>query len=284
MQRIEIGRFEVYLLEDARFRLDGGAMFGIVPRAVWESKSPPDEQNRIPLTIRPMLVRADDRWVLVETGMDAKPGEKHRRIYAIEGAGALLGQLAELGLRPEDVDLVVNTHLHFDHAGLNTVSRDGKIVPLFTNARYVVQKQELYDATHTHERNRASYLAENVEPVLEAGLFEEVEGEVELVPGLRLVPLPGHTLGQQGAVLESEGAVLVYTADLLPTLAHAPLPYIMAYDLYPVTTLEVRKRLYPEWHERGAWLVTPHDPAHPLGRLTLGDRGWKAEPVALPGG
>jgi len=282
MQRIEIGRFEVYLLEDASFRLDGGAMFGVVPRVVWERKAPPDEQNRISLTIRPMLVRAGEKWVLIETGMDDKPGEKHRQIYAIESAGRLLGQLAELGLQPADIDLVVNTHLHFDHCGLNTYSQSGDIVPLFTKASYVVQKQELADALNTHERNRASYLPENIEPVLEAGLFEEVEGEVELLPGFKLVPLPGHTLGQQGVVLESEGQTLVYTADLLPTLNHAPLAYIMAYDLYPVTTLATRKRYYPEWEERGALIATPHDPEHALGRLKNNEKGFFAEPLSRP--
>lgn len=281
MKPFKLGKFEVYFLEDARFRLDGGAMFGVVPKPLWSRVAEADAQNRIPLTIRPMLVRAGERWVLIETGMDDKQGEKHRKIYGIEAAGRLLEQLRALGLSPGDIDLVINTHLHFDHAGLNTVSRDSRIVPLFTNARYLVQKQELYDATHPHERNRASYLPENVEPVAEAGLFEEVEGEVEVLPGLSLVPLPGHTLGQQGVVLRSEGRTLVYTADLMPTLAHAPLAYIMAYDLYPMTTLEVRKERYPEWLEADVLLATPHDPIAPLGRLRKGDRGYFAEAAAL---
>jgi len=280
MTPFKLGSFEIYFLEDARFRLDGGAMFGIVPKPLWSRVTKADTQNRIPLTIRPMLVRAEGHWVLIETGMDDKQGEKHRKIYGIEAAGRLLEQLAALGLAPDDIDLVVNTHLHFDHAGMNTMSRDGRIVPLFTNARYLVQKQELYDATHPHERNRASYLPENVEPVAEAGLFEEVEGRVEVLPGLSLIPLPGHTLGQQGVVLRSEGLTLVYTADLMPTLAHAPLAYIMAYDLYPMTTLEVRKERYPEWLEAGALLATPHDPNAPLGRLRKGERGYFAEAVS----
>ncbi|XOB99557.1 MBL fold metallo-hydrolase [Deinococcota bacterium DY0809b] len=281
MGPFKLGGFEVYFLEDASFRLDGGAMFGVVPKPLWSRVAEADAQNRIPLTIRPMLVRAGERWVLIETGMDDKQGAKHRKIYGIEAAGRLLEQLRALGLSPEDVDLVINTHLHFDHAGLNTISRDGRIVPLFTNARYLVQKQELYDATHVHERNRASYLPENVEPVAEAGMFEEVEGEVEVLPGLTLVPFPGHTLGQQGVVLRSEGRTLVYTADLMPTLAHAPLAYIMAYDLYPVTTLEVRKAFYPVWAEEGAWLATPHDPGAPLGRLVRDERGYRAEALSI---
>ncbi|WP_287370484.1 MBL fold metallo-hydrolase [Oceanithermus sp.] len=281
MKPFKIGGFEVYFLEDARFRLDGGAMFGVVPKPLWSRVTQSDAHNRIPLAIRPMLVRAGERWVLIETGMDDKQGEKHRKIYGIEAAGRLLEQLGVLGLEPGDIDLVINTHLHFDHAGLNTISRDGRIVPLFTNARYLVQKQELHDATHVHERNRASYLPENIEPVHDAGLFEEVEGEAEVLPGLTVFPLPGHTLGQQGVRLHSEGETLVYTADLMPTLAHAPLAYIMAYDLYPVTTLEVRKAFYPVWVEEEAYLATPHDPGHPLGRLVRDERGYRAEPVGL---
>ena len=277
MRSFKLGAFELYFLVDARFRLDGGAMFGVVPKTLWTRVTVADEANRIPLTIRPLLVRAGERWVLIETGMDDKQGEKHRKIYGIERAGEMLAQLRELGLEPGDIDLVINTHLHFDHAGLNTISQDNDIVPLFTKARYLVQKQELYDATHPHERNRASYLPENVEPVLEARLFDEVEGEAEVLPGLKLVPLPGHTLGQQGVVLHSEGRTLVYTADLMPTLAHAPLAYIMAYDLYPMTTLETRKEHYPIWAEVGAYLATPHDPQHPLGRLLRDERGYRAE-------
>ncbi len=276
MVRLELGAFEVFLIEDGRFWLDGGAMFGIVPKAIWAKKTTPDEQNRIPLVIRPMLVRAGERWVLVETGLDTKPGEKHRRIYRIEAAGRLLSALAELGLAADDIDLVINTHLHFDHAGLNTVLEDGRPRPLFPRARYLVQRQEFFEATHPHERNRASYLPENVEPVAEAGLFEFLEGEAEVLPGLKVLPLPGHTLGQQGVVLESEGRTLVYTADLLPTFAHLGLAYIMAYDLYPVTTLETRKRFYPRWAEEGYLVVTPHDPRIPFARIREGERGWEA--------
>ncbi len=275
MELLKVGRFEVYLIEDGRFWLDGGAMFGIVPKALWSKKTESDEQNRIPLVIRPMLVRAGEHWVLVETGVDTKPGEKHRKIYRIEEAGKLLSALKQLGLGPEDIDLVINTHLHFDHAGLNVVQTEEGLVPLFKNARYLVQREEFYEATHPHERNRGSYLPENVEPVAEAGLFEFVEGEVEVLPGLRLVPLPGHTLGQQGVELESEGERLVYTADLLPTFAHLPLPYIMAYDLYPVTTLETRKKHYPRWAGEGYLVVTPHDPRIPFARIREGDRGWE---------
>ena len=281
MNYLRVGKIDVYLLEDASFRLDGGAMFGVVPKVIWRRLSDADEMNRIPLLVRPMLLRADGKWILVETGMDDKQGEKHRKIYGITAAGKMLSQLAELGLEPKDIDVVVNTHLHFDHAGMNTMSRDGSIVPMFTNAQYLVQKQELYDAQHPHERNKASYLPENIAPIAEAGLFVEIEGEAEIAEGVKLLPLPGHTLGQQGVVIESEGQTAVYTADMVPTLEHVPLPYIMAYDLYPVTTLEARKEHYQRWLEKGALLITPHDPLNPLGRIAHGERGYYAEAVRL---
>jgi glyoxylase-like metal-dependent hydrolase (beta-lactamase superfamily II) len=281
MHRLSVGKLEVYLLHDGEFWLDGGAMFGVVPKALWSRLTAPDAENRIRLCLRPLLIRAGKRWVLVETGLDRKPGEKFCRVYGIGEYHPVLEQLSRLGLSPRDIDLVVNTHLHFDHAGLNTRWEDGKLSPTFPRARYLVQRRELEEACSPHERNRASYLWENIEPLLDSGHFEPVEGEAEILPGVRLLPLPGHTLGQQGVVLESEGERLVYTADLLPTLLHAPLPYIMAYDLHPLTTLETRKRHYPVWAEAGYLLVTPHDPDHPLGRLRLGEKGYQAVPAPL---
>lgn len=274
---IQIGKARVTSLTDGRFRLDGGAMFGVVPRALWQKVAPPDEQNRIALRINPLLIQLGGRNVLIETGFWDRGGEKFESLYAVDRDESVFDGLKALGLTPQDIHLVINTHLHFDHAGRN-VTAQGQ--PTFARARYVVQAQELYDATHPHERNRASYIADYIEPVERAGLFEVVEGEAELLPGLSVLPLPGHDLGQQGVVLRSEGERLVFVADLLPTLAHAPLPYIMGYDLYPVTTLEVRKRLYPQWAEERAVIATPHDPHVPFARLSHDVRGqWQATPL-----
>lgn len=265
-----VGAADVYSLTDGRFRLDGGAMFGTVPRVLWERVAPPDEKNRIALRINPLLIRLNGKNVLVETGMDDKAGEKFDQIYAVDRDETVFDGLRAAGLEPRDVDIVINTHLHFDHAGRNTTP-DFK--PAFPRARYVVQAQELHDAQHTHERNRASYHAHNIEPILDAGLFDVVNGATEILPGLRVVPVPGHNLGQQAAVLESDDARLVFVADLMPTFAHAPYAYIMGYDLYPVTTLEVRKRLFPAWAEAGFIVCPPHDPAHAWGRFRPAERG-----------
>ncbi|WP_165794035.1 MBL fold metallo-hydrolase [Deinococcus aerius] len=278
-RHLQVGEADVYSLTDGQFRLDGGAMFGSVPKVLWERVAPADDLNRIHLRINPLLIRLSGQNILVETGFWDQGGEKFEGMYALNRDETVFRGLSDLGLSPEDIHLVINTHLHFDHAGRN-VTALGE--PTFPNARYVVQKQELHDTLHTHERSRASYVPGYIDPIQSAGLFEVVDGEHELLPGLSVLPLPGHNLGQQGVVLRSGGGVLVYAADLLPTLAHTPYPYIMAYDLYPVTTLETRKRYFPQWFEERAVICTPHDPDTAFARLEEGKKGGFVG-VALPG-
>jgi glyoxylase-like metal-dependent hydrolase (beta-lactamase superfamily II) len=241
-----------------------------VPRVLWEKKCPPDDKNRITLRINPLLIQLRGKNILIETGMDDKSGEKFETMFAIDRDQSIFSSLREVGLEPDDIDLVVNTHLHFDHAGRNTTPL---LEPTFKNARYIVSVQELFDATHTHERNRASYNAHNFEPILEANLFDTFEGAAQIYPELSLVPVPGHNLGQNAVRLESGGQVLIYTADLLPTSAHVAYPYIMGYDLYPVTTLEIRKKLFPQWHAENAVICPPHDPNLAWGRLETNAKG-----------
>lgn len=269
-----IGAADVYSLTDGLFRLDGGSMFGSVPKVLWEKLTVPDLDNRITLRINPLLIRLNGKNVLVETGMWDRGGEKFDHMYALERDETVFRGLSEAGLQPGDIDLVINTHLHFDHCGRNT-GLTGE--PTFQNARYIVQQQELHDATHPHERSRASYIPETFVPLMEADLFDVVQGETEIMPGLKVVPLPGHNLGQQGVVLESEGETLVYAADLIPTTAHAPYAYVMGFDLYPVTCLETRKQYLPQWHEQGAVICTPHDPQVAFARLVEAKRGFMLE-------
>ncbi|HEX2863924.1 MAG TPA: MBL fold metallo-hydrolase [Deinococcales bacterium] len=280
LKRLDVGKIRVTSLTDGKVRLDGGAMFGTVPRVLWERLTRPDERNRIPLRINPLLVEVEGKRLLIETGMADQGGAKFEEIYAVERDATVFDGLKALGLGPEDIDIVINTHLHFDHCGRN-VRPDGS--PTFRNAAYLVQRRELEDALHTHERNAASYRAETFVPLVEAGRFELLDGEAEIVPGVRVLPIPGHNLGQQAVVLESEGHGLVYAADLLPTFNHAAWAYIMGYDLYPVTTLETRKRHFPEWAERGFVIAPPHDPNHAFGKLEPAERGgYTRRPVDDP--
>jgi glyoxylase-like metal-dependent hydrolase (beta-lactamase superfamily II) len=270
LKHLKIGKADVYSLTDGKFGLDGGSMFGTVPKVLWEKVAPPDLSNRIQLRINPLLIQLNGKNILVETGMDDKSGAKFDSMFAVERDETIFDCLRQLNLEPKDIDLVINTHLHFDHAGRNTTTN---LEPTFPNARYIVQAQDLHDATHPHERSRASYNSHNFMPILERGLFDLVEGQVELMPGLKVLPIPGHNLGSQAVILESEGQGLVYVADLIPTFNHAQYPYIMGFDLYPVTTLETRKRLFPEWAQHGFVIAPPHDPNHAFGKFKARDRG-----------
>jgi len=264
---IALGETRVHLLSDGAFALDGGAMFGVVPRAIWQKTDPPDEKNRVPLALNVALIETAGKRILVDTGMGDKWAEKERSIYGIDRTRTLAGSLAALGLTPDDIDIVVNTHLHFDHAGGNTRIVDGKPVPAFPKARYVVQMGEWEDATHPHERNRASYLEENFVPIAEAHQLEPVQGESQVAPGVRVVPVGGHTAYHQIVVVEGGGETLVIPTDLIPTSSHLPLPFVMGYDLFPVGTLEAKRRLMKDVVERGWTLLFYHDTKIPFGKV-----------------
>jgi len=278
---MNLGGIELELVSDGLFGLDGGAMFGVVPRTLWERRMPPDDRNRIRLALNCWLVRAAGRTLLVETGAGDKWDARRRDIYALDGAGRLLEQLAARGVTPEQVDFVINTHLHFDHCGWNTRRAGDRVVPTFPRARYVVQRGELEHARQPTERDRASYLPENFEPVAAAGQWWEVEGEVELVPGVRVVPVPGHTRDMQCVLLEGSRLRACILADLVPTTAHLPYAWIMAYDLYPMLTLYNRKRWLPRLAREGWLCLFVHDPVTPAATLEERDGQWVAQPVAL---
>ncbi len=271
MNRVQLGGFEIFLLSDGSFRLDGGAMFGVVPRTLWERTDPPDERNRIPLALGCLLIRTPKgRRVLVDTGLSSKydANPKFLKTYAVDRSRTLRHDLAALGVSPDDIDLVVNTHLHFDHAGGDTeIDSAGKVVLQFPKARYVIQKEEWEDAQAPHERNRASYLPENFEPLDDFKALELVSGEFEIEPGLKVLRSGGHTRGHQCVMIESEGRKAVYFGDLIPTMSHVPLPYIMGYDLYPVHTLEAKRGLLERALKENWLLLFQHDPRHRIGIL-----------------
>jgi glyoxylase-like metal-dependent hydrolase (beta-lactamase superfamily II) len=259
-------------------------MFGVVPKPLWERRIPADARNRIPLALRCLLVEHDDGLVLIDTGLGNKESEKFIDIYGVENAGrrggtALEDALAELGHTPADVRWVIDTHLHFDHAGGNTRREaDGAVRPSFPRARYVVQRGELDFARHTNERTAGSYLAHNFDAVA----FTLVDGETELLPGLRCLPTPGHVPFHQSVLVESAGERACFLADLVPTSAHLPLPWIMGYDVEPLVTLESKRRVLDRAEAEGWLLVFGHDPAVVAGRLGRAATGvGLVDPVVL---
>ena len=264
---MRFGEVTIEMMRAGTLRLDGGAMFGVVPRTLWEKNMAPDDRNRITLAMNVALVRARGRTILVDTGAGDKEDAKFRDQYAL-GPSILLEALAARGLAPEDVDVVINSHLHFDHAGGNTFREEsGEVCVTFPNARYLVQRREFEDAMAAHERNRASYLDHNYKPLFDSGQMELLDGEMEIAPGVRTLPLPGHTLGLQGVFIDSAGQKALYLADCIPTRHHLPLPWIMAYDLHPMTTLETKRKLLPQAAKEVWTLLFEHDPDVSAGRL-----------------
>ena len=278
---MKLGDLEVYLLTDGTFRLDGGAMFGVVPRPLWARKMPPDERNRIVLAMNSLLVRSAGKWILVETGAGDKWDAKSRDIYAFEDGPRLLDKLLARGIRPEQIDLIINTHLHFDHCGWNTRMANGKLVPTFPNARYVVQRGELEHARNPTERDRASYVADNFLPIEAAGQWWLLEGDREVAPGVELIRVPGHTRDMQCVRLTGGGKSVFFFVDLVPTAAHLPFPWIMGFDLYPLTTLENKKKWIPQAAREGWIVVFAHDPQVPAAYLRERDARYEAEPVPI---
>ncbi len=266
-----VGSLRVHAIEAGVQQLDGGAMFGVVPKPLWERRIPADTRNRIPLALRCLLVEAPNALVLIDTGIGNKYTEKFGDIYGISNRGdptRLEDGIRDAGFDPSDVDIVLNTHLHFDHAGGNTVQGDdGVIRSAFPGARHVVQKGELEFAGSRNERIQASYLPENFEPIREAGLWDLVEGDAEVTQGVRVVPTPGHTPFHQSVLIESDGDVACFLADVCPTSAHLPLPWIMGYDLDPLATLESKRGLWTRALAEDWLLIFEHDPRVPWGRL-----------------
>jgi len=278
-----VGRLRCHTLEGGRQHLDGGAMFGVVPKPLWEKRIPADARNRIPLALRCLLIEHEDGLVLVDTGIGNKEDAKFQDIYGVENAGTdgrtlLEDALAELGYRPEDIRWVINTHLHFDHAGGNTRKDETGAVQLaFPRARYVVTRGELEFATHTNERTAGSYRSHNFATVP----FQLIEADTEVLPGIRVLPTPGHVPFHTSILVEGGGERGCFLADLVPTSAHLPLPWIMGYDVEPLRTLESRRGLYARAEAEGWLLWFEHDPEIAAGRLGRSGRTFGlVEPVS----
>ena len=260
ISRFTVGDLELVSVSDGFVRFDGGAMFGAVPKMLWGRQAAADDRNRITLAMRPLVVRGV-RTMLIDAGVGGKEDAKFQDIYGIDRSRSLDDTLADAGLSREDIDLVVATHLHFDHAGGFT-ERDatGRIRPTFPRAQYVVRRGEWEDATHPHARNRASYLADNYVPLADAGVLLLVDEDQTIMPGVKVVRTGGHTMHHQMIAIESNGARAAFVADLLPTVAHLPDAWVMGFDLYPVDTLTAKQRFVRDAIAHETLVFFEHDP------------------------
>jgi glyoxylase-like metal-dependent hydrolase (beta-lactamase superfamily II) len=284
----DLGRFRVHALESGMQMLDGGAMFGVVPKPLWEKRIPADARNRIPLALRCLLVETPDALVVVETGLGNKENDRFADIYGVDNAPAdpsahpdrLLELVSQAGFSPDDVSVVVNTHLHFDHAGGNTVrDAEGRVRLAFPRATYHVQRGEWEWAHRTNERTQASYLPDNYVPVMEAGRLDLLDGDGEVIPGVSVIRTPGHCPHHQSVLLRSGGETACFLADVVPTFAHLPLPWIMGYDVEPLVTLESKRALLARAAQERWLLVSTHDPRTPWGYAVPGARGTELAPA-----
>ena len=266
--RVAIGDIEVIRLLDGTFRVDGGAMFGVVPKTLWAKRAVPDRENRITLALNCFLIRTPETTLLLDTGVGPDVDRRYVDFYSFERDPGLFGALAELRLGPEDIDIIVNSHLHFDHCGGNTLrTAEGRWVPAFPKARYVVQRGEWQQALHPVERDKPSYLPARLKPLGESKTLSLLDGDALVAPGIEAVLVPGHTAFHQGVMVVSGGQTFFYLGDSVPTVAHIDLPYIMSYDLYPVDTFNNKKALLAQAAEEG-WIVAfSHDISHPFGTL-----------------
>ncbi|MBI5647870.1 MAG: MBL fold metallo-hydrolase [Ignavibacteriae bacterium] len=278
MQQTQFGSFTVSSLRAGDLRLDGGAMFGVVPKTLWERTNPPDAQNRIAMTMRVLLIRHGDRVILVDTGVGTKDSAKFREIFALDFATYTLeGQLAAAGLTPADVTDVILTHLHFDHVGGAVQRGDEGLLLTFPQATHYVQRVQWEWALAPSDRDKASYIPDNYLPLREHEKLALLDGDTELFPGLFLRVVNGHTFGQQLVELTDGARSLVYCADLVPMSAHVPAPYIMGYDLQPYVTLQEKKHILDTAATRGDVLVFEHDPGVEAARITRDIKGFRIE-------
>ena len=278
---MKLGDLTLTLVNGGNFRLDGGAMHGVVPKTLWSKLVSCDELNRCEYATNCLLVDGPGFRVLIETGNGDKFPDKERRIYGIDHDQSCEKNLRALGVEPESITHVIMTHLHFDHSG-GTTRADGR--PIFSRARHVVQAKEWHDANHPHERNAASYLQENLKPLADAHLIDPVDGEREIAPGVRVLPTPGHTRGHQSVLLsDGNGHNVIFLGDVVPTSVHVRLPFIMGYDLDVVGTLESKRAIFKRALEEKWLLVFGHDLEKRAGYLGLDGRGQftLAEPFSL---
>lgn len=260
-----LGDFELTVVSDGFYISDGGAFFGVVPKTLWEKKVKADANNRIFAGLNSVLVRTGRENILIETGIGNKLSDKMKSIF--QPREELLNNLHAAGITPEDIDIVINSHLHFDHCGWNTVYKDGRVVATFPKAKYYVQEGEWQHGTQQLERDRVSYISDNYDPLIASGQMQLLNGAADIVPGISVAVYPGHTRNLQAIFIRSGGQTACYISDLIPTSWHLDLTWVMAYDLFPLETIENRKRYYKEALPQNWLTIFTHDPDIPWAYL-----------------
>jgi len=273
---MKIGKYEVFTIETGYVSLDGGAMFGVVPKTLWERTNPADERNRIQLALRTMVIKDEQRTILVDAGIGYKMNDKLSDIYNVDhSVHSLKSGLADKGITPEDITDVIVTHLHFDHVGGAVYYDRDELKLTFPNAVYHVQGEQWYWANNPTDKDRASYMPENFKPIADAGRLVELDGPGEIFPGIEMLVMYGHTAGMQLPKISDGKTTLLYCADLIPTASHIPLPFIMAYDNNPLITLEEKKRILPQVVKENWILVFEHDPFRAAGTVEKTEKGYR---------
>ncbi len=272
MPSLPLGDFELSIVSDGTYPLDGGAFFGVVPKIMWSRKVTADERNYVPAGLNSLLIRTGKQTVLVETGMGNKLSERMIKFYG--QPAKLLTNLSAAGVAPDDIDIVINTHLHFDHCGWNTVrGKDGRIVPTFPRAKYYAPEGEWQYSRKPSERDAISYIPENYDPLVESGQMTLLKGGEEIVPGISVKTFPGHTAHMQAVIVESRGRTACYISDLIPTMAHIDLTWGMSFDLYPLQTIESKKQFYARAIPEKWLMVFTHDPKVPWAYVEKDESG-----------
>jgi glyoxylase-like metal-dependent hydrolase (beta-lactamase superfamily II) len=276
-QTLPLGDFELTVVSDGIYRADGGAFFGVVPKVLWQRKTEPDELNRLKIGLNSVLVRTGSQNILIETGIGSKLPEKQKRIW--ETQEKLLENLHAAGIAPEDIDIVINSHLHFDHCGWNTIYKDGRAVATFPKAKYYAPEGEWRHGQLQLERDRVSYISDNYNPLIDSGQMQLLNGAAEIVPGISVAPYPGHTRNMNAVFIQNSGQTACYISDLLPTSWHLDPTWVMAYDLFPLETIENKKRYYEKAIPEQWLTIFTHDPEVPWGYLEKADNKIRLKPA-----
>ena len=272
---MKIGKYTLHIINSGYFGLDGGAMFGIIPKPLWQKTNPPDNANRIKLATRNLLLVDGNRKILVDTGNGNKWDEKAKSIYGFDFTNSLEGGLKNINLKPGDITDVILTHLHFDHTGGSTKIENEKLVPAFPNAKYYVQKENFEWAMNPSERDRGSYLKDSFEPLMKEGVLNFIEGEEKFDDEIEFVFINGHTFAQQLIKVYDSSNTILYCGDLFPTTSHIPLPYVMGYDLQPLVTVEEKKKILEKVIEENWELFFEHDPETALASVEKNEKGFR---------